>query len=309
MSYQSGRIATIGVAIAVVVLAVATSSVDGVNRPGTADVAAVRLPSASPSPSIAVLPPPGPSVDPAVAVHAEVATYLAPYGSHASFALLDQATGEEVLYQENAEFETGSIVKVDILATLLWQNQQSGTSLSPTQQQLAIDMITRSDNDAASALWDQIGGASGLAGANAVFGLTETTPGEDGYWGLTTTTSADQLRLLRLTTDPTGPLGSSSRTYLLGLMSQVEDDQRWGVPDAASAQATAVYVKNGWLSRTTEDGKWIINSIGRIVEPGHDWLVVVLSNYNATQSSGISLVAHTADLAVQSPLRQVSLRP
>jgi beta-lactamase class A len=310
MSQQSVRIAAVGAAIAVTILGVATSSVDGKpNRPHTSDLAAVSPPSASPSavasPSATASPSPSPSIDPALAVRTQVAAYLAPYGSHTSFALLDQVTGEEILYHENTEFETGSIVKVDILATLLWQNQQSATNLSPSQQQLATDMITESDNGAASALWDQVGGASGLAEANVAFGLTETTPGQDGFWGLTTTTSADQLRLLRMISDSAGPLDSSSRTYLLGLMSHVEDDQRWGVPDAASAQATAVYVKNGWLSRSTEDDRWIINSIGRIVEPGHDWLVVVLSHDNATQSSGIALVQHAADLAVRNP----SLRP
>jgi beta-lactamase class A len=239
-----------------------------------------------------------------VAVRAQVAAYLVQYGSHASFALLDQVTGEEILYQENSAFETASIVKVDILATLLWQDQQSGVSLSPSQQ-LAKKMITESDNDAATALWDQIGEASGLAKANAVFGLTETTPGQDGWWGWTTTTAADQLRLLQMITSSSGPLNSSSRAYLLGLMSQVEGDQRWGVPDAAGTQTTAVYVKNGWMTRSTEGGNWVINSIGRIVESGHDWLIVVLSNYNPTQNSGMTLVQHTADLAVE-PLRHLS---
>ncbi|GIH15864.1 hypothetical protein Raf01_40360 [Rugosimonospora africana] len=234
-----------------------------------------------------------------MAARAQVAAYLAQYSSHASFALLDRVTGEKILYQESHAFETGSIVKVDILAALLWQEQQSGTGLSPAQQQLATKMITESDNDAASALWNQIGEESGLAQADAVFGLTETSPGTNGYWGLTTTTATDQLRLLELIADPAGPLNADSRAYLLGLMSQVDGEQRWGVPDAAAGRATEVYVKNGWLARTTDDDRWIINSIGRIVEPGHDWLIVVLSNDNATQDSGIRLVQHAADLAVQ----------
>jgi beta-lactamase class A len=299
MSRSSGRIATVGAAITAIVLVVAMLIVHGVwNR---SDVAAASLASASASASgsESPSPSPSPSADPAVTVRAEVAAYLAQYGSHASFALLDQVTGEEVLYQENTAFETASIVKVDILATLLWQDQQSGTSLSQSQQQLATDMITESDNDAASALWDQIGEASGLAKANVVFGLTETTPGQDGWWGLTTTTAADQLRLLQVITNSSSPLNSSSRSYLLGLMSQVESDQRWGVPDAAGTQATEVDNKNGWMTSSAEDDRWVINSIGQILEPGHDWLVVVLSDDNSTESSGITLVQHTADLAVQ----------
>jgi beta-lactamase class A len=238
------------------------------------------------------------TADQAAAVRASVAAYLASAGTHAALALYDVATGEQVLYNESLRFETASIVKVDILATLLWQAQKSGRSLSSVQQQLATAMITRSDNDAASELWREIGAANGLAAAGRAFGLTQTTPGPDGQWGLTTTTAADQLRLLRMLTNDSGPLTRASRAYLLGLMGRVQGDQRWGVPDAATARCTAVQVKNGWLSRSTDGGRWIINSIGRIVEPGHEWLVVVLSNHHTSEGAGISMVRHAAGLAV-----------
>jgi beta-lactamase class A len=238
------------------------------------------------------------TVDPAVEVRDAVAAYLAGAGTHAALAVYDTDTGEQVLYNASVRFETASIVKVDILATLLWQTQTKGARLTSAQQQLATAMITESDNDAASELWRQIGAASGLAAANKVFGLTQTTPGSGGSWGLTTTTAGDQLHLLRLLTTETGPLTKASRTYELGLMGRVESDQRWGVPHAATAQATAVQVKNGWLSRSADGGRWIVNSIGRIAEPDHEWLVVVLSNHHATESAGINLVEHAAALAV-----------
>jgi beta-lactamase class A len=291
---------TVGAAVMTTVLAGAVLvGYATTNGAGPQDLAAIGVPPASVSASASPSPSASPSVDPGVAVRDDVAADLAQYGSHASFALLDQVTGEQILYQEDAAFETASVVKVDILATLLWQEQQTGTSPSQSQQQLATAMITESDNDAATDLWDQIGGASGLTAANAVFGLTETTPGQDGSWGVTTTTAADQLRLLQLITSSSGPLDSASRGFLLGLMNRVEDDQRWGVPDAAGTQATDVYVKNGWMPSSADGGAWVINSVGRIVEPGHDWLVVVLSDDNSTQASGTALVQHVADLAVQ----------
>ncbi|GIH16832.1 serine hydrolase [Rugosimonospora africana] len=303
MSRRSQRIATTGAFVTPIV--VATAVLMTANHSHASDMVAASAPSASApsasapgSPSASPSASPSPSVDSAVAVRAQVAAYLAQYGSHASFALLDRVTGEKILYQETIPFETASIVKVDILATLLLRDQQSGARLSLSQQRLATEMITKSDNDAATALWNQIGAASGLAKANALFGLTGTTPGQHGWWGRTTTTAADQLRLLELIADPSGPLDSSRRSYLLGLMSQVESDQRWGIPDAAGAQVTGVYVKNGWMTRSTPSD-WVINSIGRIVEPGHDWLIVVLSNHNPTQASGIALVQHAADLAVK----------
>jgi len=140
------------------------------------------------------------------------------------------------------------------------------------------------------------GGEPGLTAANKVFGLTVTEV-EDA-WGLTHTTAADQLRLLSAAMDPHGPIRDDDRGYILSLMSQVNPAQRWGVPQAATATATGVYNKNGWDTMTAYGGLWGDNSIGRIVEPGHDWLVAVLSNYNRTDAAGHALVGRIATLAV-----------
>jgi beta-lactamase class A len=250
--------------------------------------------SASPSPS------PSPSTVAPTAVSAtysHLAAYLSSRGKHAAAGIVDLNTGAKVMYNASQQFETASIVKVDILSTLLWKLQKSNGHLSTSQRSLATRMITQSDNAAASALWTQIGKGSGLAAANRAFGLTHTTPGSGGSWGLTRTTVADQLRLLTVLST-SGPLSSTSRAYVLGLMARVVSGQRWGVPYAAGDDATAVYVKNGWLSRSADGYKWIINTVGRIVEPGHNWVVVVLSNYNSTMSTGVSLVQKAADLAV-----------
>jgi len=83
----------------------------------------------------------------------------------------------------------------------------------------------------------------------------------------------------------------------------VQSDQAWGITRAATGQATGVYVKNGWLPRTADGGRWAVNSIGRIVEPGHDWLVVVLSDHHTSQDAGITAVGQAAGLAV-SGMRQ-----
>lgn len=258
----------------------------------TASAGSWVTPSASPSPS----PSPSPSKpDLAPQVRAAVASYLKGSGQHAALALFDQVTGAEVLYNETVRFETASIVKVDILSTLMWQKQDDG-GISSSQQRLATKMITQSDNDAATSLFHAIGGASGLASGNKAFGLTHTTPNK--AWGLTKTTVADQIQLLRVLCADDGPLTQDSRDYILGLMNKVVSSQRWGVPSAAGDQATEVYVKNGWLSRSADGGRWIINSIGRIIEPGHDWLVAVLTNYHTSESSGIKQVEHAASLAV-----------
>ncbi len=261
-------------------------------------------PVVDPSPAASVTTAPSPSAPrssvPADTVndtYGRLSAYLSSRGKHAAAGIVDLNSGARVTYNGNQQFETASIVKVDILSTLLWKLQNSNSHLSASQRTLATNMITQSDNNAASALWAQIGMGSGLAAANRAFGLTHTTPGAGGSWGLTRTTVTDQLRLLTVLST-NGPLSAASREYVLGLMSRVVSGQRWGVPHAANADASAVYVKNGWLARSTDGYRWIINTIGRIVQGGHNWLVVVLSNYNSTMSAGVALVQKSADLEV-----------
>jgi beta-lactamase class A len=175
---------------------------------------------------------------------------------------------------------------VDILATLLLQHQRAGTPLSKQERVLAAEMIEDSDNRAADDLWDAIGRADGLRKANRKLGLRHTTPGAGVYWGLTSTTADDQLRLLADLTSRNSPLSARSRSYELGLMRHVAAGQAWGIT-AAATRGTWSAVKNGWLpdgSYTT----WVINSIGVIHDHGQEILVVVLSKDQPSESAGIS---------------------
>ncbi len=224
---------------------------------------------------------------------AAVAPVIAQSGGDVAVAVADLSTGTTAAYDGSTEFVTASIVKVDILATLLYQLQQAGQSLSPAEQYQATAMIENSDNDSASDLYADVGGAPAIDDANQVFGLTQTTVGTDGYWGLTTTTATDQIQLLRTVFTSPSPLSSAAQTYIQGLMSQVESDQQWGVPAAADA-GTSFLVKNGWLPNPT---LWEINSIGEVVHDGQQLLIAVLSADNASEQAGISLVETVASQA------------
>ena len=257
---------------------------------------------AAPEPRVTSSASPSPTATPAPAPNEQVRTQLADLlsvkGQYAAAGVLDLTTGASVLYNERVSFQTASIVKADILAALLWKLQNSGGHLSDAQKALATKMITKSDNAAATTLYGQIGGAAGLNAANKAFGLTSTTPGSGSSWGKAHSTVTDQLTLLKVLATEDSPLSAASRAYQLGLMSQVSADQRWGVPAAAQNSATGVYVKNGWDTLVADGDLWEINTIGRIVEPGHDWLVVVLSSHNSSQQSGEELVEGAAKMAV-----------
>jgi hypothetical protein len=217
-------------------------------------------------------------------------------------AVTDLDDGEEVsaAYDSSDDrgntYDTASIVKVDILAALLLRAQHAGTHLTAHQRALATVMIEQSDNDAATALWDAVGGGPGLAAADAVLGLTHTTPGSGELWGLTQTTPGDQLTLLRAVfTGEDSPLSSASRAFVAGLMGAVTATQSWGV-SAADSDDTGYALKNGWLRRSAT-GLWDVNSIGQVVRDGHRLLIAVLSSGQGSERAGIDLVERAATAA------------
>lgn len=210
-----------------------------------------------------------------------------------SVAAYDLTDGDQ-LVAGSGSFETASIVKVDILVALLVQ--RSGT-LTTTQKSLAREMITESDNDAATALFKAVGSASGLNATNAKLGLVETTAGTAGNWGLTSTTAADQVRLLRLIFQPSSVLSAASQAYVVSLMTAVDDDQDWGI-SVADQDGVGYAIKDGWLPRSTT-GLWDVTSIGSVQSGGHQLLVVVLVNRASTMASGISTIEKAARAAAQ----------
>jgi hypothetical protein len=212
-----------------------------------------------------------------------------------SVALLDTVNGEWAAYGEGP-FDTASIVKVDILATLLLQAQDEERELTTREQTYATDMIENSDNEAASALWTAIGSATGLDAANDRLGLTETQGGDGTVWGVSQTTAEDQVRLLQNVFGAESPLTAGSRTYIQDLMHHIAGGQDWGVSVAADDPADTA-LKNGWLERTVTK-KWDVNSIGQIKVKGRGYLIAVLTNGHTTQEAGIRIVEQASRAAV-----------
>lgn len=213
-----------------------------------------------------------------------------------SVAVLDRNTGRRYSFRGTEKYETASVVKVQVLACLLLKAQDAHRDLTTTDLSLAKRMIRLSDNDATTSLFSKLGRAAGLGACNKRLGLTETRV--SGSWGLTRTTVNDQVRLLSELVDTRGPLDAGSRKLAYTLMSTVDESQDWGVP-AAAKSGEKFTVKNGWLARSTENYRWIINSVGRITGAGTDISIAVLSHDNATMSSGITSVQRVAKLTRQ----------
>jgi beta-lactamase class A len=228
-----------------------------------------------------------------------LSSYVASRSGSVLAAVYDIGTGQTWNLRLGSPQPEASIVKVDILETLLARSgdADSGTGLPATESSLAQQMIEDSDNDAATSLWYASGGPGKIRAFNATAGLRQTSPSRcvqcPGFpwpgWGLTTTTAADQITLLRQLFTPGSLLTRGQRSYVLRLMEHVTPAQRWGVSGGVPLRAT-VALKNGWLPLNTAGTDWQINSIGWISGRGRDYLIAVLTTGNPTEQYGIDTI-------------------
>lgn len=227
-------------------------------------------------------------------LNAQLAAALRPVLSadpgQVSVGVIDANTGAEAMYHASTRFHAGSIVTADILAALLYQHQQSGTGITSRQAELAVKMIEHGSDTAATGLWRDVGGASGVTSVNRALLLRHTKLCSGDHFGLTQTTVADQLQLLTDLTSARSPLDGAWQEYELGLMANVTAGQRWGVPAAASA-GTSYAVRDGWLP---DPSLWVVSSIGIVQHDGHALLIAVSSRHSPTRADGISLVRAAA---------------
>ena len=234
---------------------------------------------------------------------AAAAAYLQHRHGTVLAAVYDVRTGKTWRLGPNGTQPEASIVKLDILETLLARPR--GAALSPADQELARSMIEDSDNDAATSLWEEDGGAPGLTYYGDRAGLTQTVPSQcvtcAGFaypgWGLSTTVPEDQLTLLKQLVVPgTSPLLSkSARSYALSLMEHVSAAQRWGISGGVPAGVT-VALKNGWLPLDAAATDWQVNSVGWVSGGGRDYLIAVLSTGNPTEQYGIDTISGLSSL-------------
>jgi beta-lactamase class A len=204
-------------------------------------------------------------------------------------------TGQSWRLGDGPAQDEASVVKVDILETLL--NESDGAGLAADDLGLAQQMIEDSDNDAATGLWYAAGGEAGLAAYNDKAGLTGTTPSACVVcvdfpwpgWGLSTTVPDDQLTLLKQIIQPNPLLTSAERSYALSLLENVTPDQAWGVSGGVPAGVT-VALKNGWLPLNDANTDWQVNSEGWVSGDGRDYLIAVLTTGDPDEQYGIDTI-------------------
>ncbi|MBM7439042.1 serine hydrolase [Streptomyces sp. HB132] len=216
----------------------------------------------------------------------DITAALEGHRSTTALAVQDHRTHTSCTLRPTQQVDSASVVKVTVLAALLWDAQKAKRPLTPHELELSTAMITKSDNDATTELWDQLGPAK-VKGFLKAAGMTRTALDEKGAWGLTQITAHDEQRLLTLVTARNKVLDDRSRAFVLERMREVVPEQRWGVPAGAPGDAT-VQLKNGWLERSTHG--WRVHSVGAFSGKGHDYVITVLTQDNRTMEDGIDTI-------------------
>ncbi|WP_330339833.1 serine hydrolase [Streptomyces sp. NBC_00557] len=220
----------------------------------------------------------------------DITAALANRKSTVALGLYDRSTATTCTLRATSSYDSASTVKVTVLATLLWDAKKHNRYLTDREVSLTKAMITKSDNNATTALWKQLG-MTKIKGFLAAAGMTKTVPGANGYWGLTQENVTDEQKLLKLVTARNSVLSDNSRAYILKLMGQVISSQRWGTP-AGAPSTVSVHVKNGWLQRSTHG--WRVHSLGTFDGAGHDYMISVLTQDNSTMDYGVTTIQNVA---------------
>jgi beta-lactamase class A len=192
-------------------------------------------------------------------------------------ALKDLRTGARWDFRGDYSSQSASMAKPMIVSMAMRRARAAGGPLSAEDQQRARDAITRSDNDAADALWASAGGRPAYDALAGALGLsaTRSDPARD-FWSWTWTTPKDQLSFLEQLLGGTDALEAADRRTLLDLMAEVVPDQAWGVGAPRGPEVT-VQLKNGWVQFQSTDKLWAVNSIGHVKGQGRDYVLTIMT--------------------------------
>ncbi len=217
----------------------------------------------------------------------DLKTYLDDLGPDVGVVMYDVT--HHIYYTSNSstQFIVASSMKIPIMLTFLDMVEQQGRDPDDNEMSLLTTMIENSNNDSASSLFSDVGGASGIASYMQKIGVTGLSPDDDswGYSMMTPQTMVDMLTLLY----QGKILNATHRTLALNLMENIEPDQQAGVGDTAPNGAT-VAMKDGWV--TGPDNLWAMNSSGIVTSGNETYILAVYTQEQASLDDGKAITRH-----------------
>ncbi|MGH2957565.1 MAG: serine hydrolase, partial [Solirubrobacterales bacterium] len=199
-----------------------------------------------------------------------------------SFAVVDER-GRIRGFHRGTRYSSASLVKAMLLVAYL--RGVRGRELNAEERGLLGPMIRVSDNDAADAIYAQVG-PSGLQRLARRSGMRRFAANP--AWGGCQVTAVDQARFFRRLGSLLPP---RHRKYGLGLLSGIVASQRWGIPQGAP-KGWRLHFKGGWYPG--DPGGWRVHQAALLRRGGRRLGVAVLTSgdpsydYGATTIRGVT---------------------
>jgi hypothetical protein len=168
------------------------------------------------------------------------------------------------------------VLKAMLLVAHLNERPVRRRALRAGERRLLGPMIRRSDNDAASAVFVQVGTRRlrALARRARMRRFTPTAP----IWGSSRIAAADQARFVHRI-DWLVP--ARHRAYAMRLLEHVVPSQRWGIADVRP-RGWRLYFKGGWGSGTG----WVDHQVALLKRGDERVSIAILTYANGTHAYG-----------------------
>ena len=196
-----------------------------------------------------------------------------------------------IVYADNADEQVpaASVVKVFVMLTILEQARADHRPVSEAELALLWPMITESDNDATSELWERAGRGLAVSSYLRSVGVAGFTPDPGTSWGVSFVSARAMATALGKVLSGE-ILDEPSRELVMRLLESVVPSQRWGVTaNTDSPGGDRVGVKDGWYPG--EEG-WRVNSVGVIRPRGSTggYAIAIVTDGRPTWQEGIDTI-------------------
>jgi hypothetical protein len=196
------------------------------------------------------------------------------------------------------QFPSASVVKLLIALDAL---NRSGAAPPQDLRDQVQQMLSNSDDNIASALWEANGGPAIVTRTASLLGLTGTQPPDDpAQWGNTAITAGDIVTAYRYIADK---LPDPERSLILDALTNAHQqaadgtNQYFGISDGLPGVHRAI--KQGWMN---DSDATILHTTGLVGD--HSRYVVVLLTSTPTDSSSSPTQAITTGAAALAPVVQ-----
>ena len=197
-------------------------------------------------------------------------------GGLVSFAVVDEGgrlRGDHV----DRVHHSASVVKAMFLCAYLREPDVRDRDLRESDRDLLGPMVKRSDNSAATAVYNKVGN-------DALWRLAHDAEMRrfrpHATWGLSEITASDQARFLHRYERF---VPRRYRRYAMGLLKRIVPRQRWGIPSVAP-DGWSLHFKGGWSSGY--DLGWRVNQVMLLRNAPRRFSLAILTRHNPSFGYG-----------------------